>query len=424
MRVRIWCFALLAPLVATAVHAEADSDANAAVPTLLAAMSRNDYAAAAATFTADAAVTPAAVARMWRLHTTAFGACTGWQIVEQANQDDFVATTARFEFTRGALQCLITTGDDALPMNMFCAPPAPPPSYVDTHRFSEQAVVIGPPPAALNATLTLPSDGQTLHPAVVLVHGSGPNDRDETVGATKMFRDLAQGLASAGIAVLRYDKRTFAYRDQLSNTTVTIDNEVIADAIAATRLLAATPGVDPKRIYIVGHSLGAMLAPEIAQRAGSVAGAVLLAPPARAPWDIVVSQMRYLGAPRETIAAVERTIVRINLGDGDGTTILGVPFAYWRDWANHNGIAAARTLARPLLILHGDRDYQVLDEDLRLWKAGLVDTPRATIKTLPGLNHVFVKGSGPSAGPNEYLRPNHVDASVIEQIKAFVLTSS
>jgi uncharacterized protein len=166
-----------------------------------------------------------------------------------------------------------------------------------------------------------------------------------------------------------------------------------------------------------------MLAPEIATRADNVAGVVMLAPPARAPWDIVLSQMRFLGAPPKTLAAIERTVMRIKLGEGDGTTLLGIPFAYWRDWADHDGRDVARTFDRPILLLHGDRDYQVVDEDLALWTNALRGVATATVRSLRGLNHGLMRDSGP-VGPMQYRRLVHVDANVISMLARFVTATA
>ena len=130
-------------------------------------------------------------------------------------------------------------------------------------------------------TLSTPA-GDGPFPGVVLVHGSGPQDRDETIGGFRPFQDLAQGLASRGIAVLRYEKRTKVYEKELAGTRdMTIKDEVLDDALAALGLLRATPGVDRRRVFVAGHSLGALLAPRIAVLDGSLAGVVLLAAPSR-----------------------------------------------------------------------------------------------------------------------------------------------
>ena len=98
---------------------------------------------------------------------------------------------------------------------------------------------------------------------MVLVHGSGPNDRDETIGPNKVFKDLAWGLASRGVTVLRYDKRTYAYAtkfDERAVKSLTVQGEVIDDALAALQLLLNREEIDPQRVFLLGHSLGATLA--------------------------------------------------------------------------------------------------------------------------------------------------------------------
>jgi pimeloyl-ACP methyl ester carboxylesterase len=168
---------------------------------------------------------------------------------------------------------------------------------------------------------------------------------------------------------------------------------------------------------VIGHSLGGQLAPEIAVRAGSVAGVVLLAPPGRPPWEILREQMRYLRAPRAIRAAIERAITEIHVG---GTTeLLGMPYAYWRDLASRDGVAMAIAFGKPVLVLHGDRDYQVTAEDIAIWKQGLAGTGRVELATFSGNNHLFIRGTG-TPGPAEYKLPGHVDERVIERVISFV----
>ncbi|MGZ7117560.1 MAG: DUF3887 domain-containing protein, partial [Methanobacterium sp.] len=110
-----------------------------------------------------------------------------------------------------------------------------PPEYVNESAFHEIDVTIGEGKWALPGTLTVP-EGSGPFPGIVMVHGSGPNDKDETIGPNKPFRDLSWGLASKGIAVLRYDKRTFVHAKQFTPELVqkiTVKEEVVDDAILA-----------------------------------------------------------------------------------------------------------------------------------------------------------------------------------------------
>jgi pimeloyl-ACP methyl ester carboxylesterase len=183
--------------------------------------------------------------------------------------------------------------------------PATSPPYADATKFRSEAVTVGADPWKLPGTLTIPT-GNGPFPAVVLLAGSGPNDRDESVGANHIFKDIAEGLSSRGIVVLRYDKRTYAYRT-LDPQKTTVKEEVIDDGVAAVTLLRARPEVAHDRIFVIGHSLGAIMAPEVARKARPVAGIVMLAPSGRKLPAVVVQQVRDIGqaSPKE-LAEIER----------------------------------------------------------------------------------------------------------------------
>jgi dienelactone hydrolase len=390
--------------------------ADAITRVALDALADRDFAAVAKAFDPAGAPTAAQVAAAWATRAGALGEVSSWSIADRTRQDGFETRIVRIELQRGQLQGLLAiapeTGQIA---SLLLTKPAPPARYIAPSQFRELPITVGAAPFLLDSTLTLPA-GTGPYPAAVLVHGSGPNDRDSTVGSNKIFKDVAEGLASAGIAVLRYDKRTFQYGDQLSNA-ITIDEEVIDDAVAAARALAARPEIDAGRLFVIGHSLGGLLAPEIADRAGGVAGLVLLAPPGRSPWNILRAQMSYLHAPRETRASIERAMIENAFG---GTTgMLGMPHSYWADLESHDGVATAAALGKPVLVLHGDRDYQVTAEDLAVWRQGLARTRRAEVATFSGDNHLFIRGSGPP-GPAEYKLPGHVDDRVIDRVIAFI----
>src|ERR1700722_7897552 len=117
------------------------------------------------------------------------------------------------------------------------------PSYSKTDLFRERDVTVGADEWKLAGTFTLPM-GKGPFPAVVLVHGPGPNDRDESIYATRIFKDIAEGLASRGIAVLRYDKRTKVYGPQMSEIDFTLQEETVEDAVRAIALVRQQPEVD------------------------------------------------------------------------------------------------------------------------------------------------------------------------------------
>ena len=180
------------------------------------------------------------------------------------------------------------------------------PSYANPASYAEIETTIGSSAWALPATLTMPAGTGTM-PAVVLVHGSGPNDRDETIGANKPFKDLATGLASRGVAVLRYDKRTRVHSAKVAALAdFTVNQEVIEDAIEAVKALRAQPRIDPARVFVLGHSLGGMLVPRIATADPTIAGSIVLAGAARPLEEAIVAQCRYIAGADGTISPEEQ----------------------------------------------------------------------------------------------------------------------
>ena len=301
--------------------------------------------------------------------------------------------------------------------------------------YRERKLSIGEQRIALPATLTLPK-GDGLFPAVVLVHGSGPHDRDETIGPNKPFLDLADGLADRGIAVLRYEKRTKAHPDAFANGTFTVDDETVNDALAAVALLRTQDDIDARHIFVAGHSLGALMAPRIGQRDPAIAGLILLAAPASKLEDIVIRQSRYLARLQgrndaeidKALAAIEpqRQAVK-HLADNvaPGTSLLlGLPASYWRDLNGYDPIATARLIKQPLLILQGGRDYQVTPGDeFSQWRAAFATNPRVKLIEYPTLGHTFMPGSDPPTS-EDYAVPGHVDGTVINDMAAWIRKQS
>lgn len=276
---------------------------------------------------------------------------------------------------------------------------------------------LGSAPYVLPATLTLPKTRNRRVPIVVLVHGSGPNDRDETIGANKPFRDLAWGLAKRGVAVLRYEKRTSRY---MSTAVVhTVEEEVLVDARAAIDAATRIDEADPHRVYLLGHSLGGGLVPRIAASRPQLAGAIILAGYARPLHHILAEQMHYLGAPDAD--AVDRFAAKVDARTIDpDANYYGAPGSYWLDLAAYEPAHAAAALELPLLIIAGGRDFQVSDADLELWRTALAAKKNATFSRHADLNHLMLTGTG-KPSPAEYQVKGEVAREVVEEIAAFAL---
>jgi uncharacterized protein len=308
-----------------------------------------------------------------------------------------------------------------------------PPAYAKPDSFDERSITVHNGRWDLPGSLTIPK-GPGPFPAVVLVHGSGPNDQDETIGPNKTFKDLAFGLSSRGIAVLRYDKRTHQYGAKSSDdlATFTVKDETIDDARAAVAQLTSLPAINPKRIYVAGHSLGAYLAPRIADGDAQIAGLILMAGNTRPIEDLVVEQVRYEAdqqgpitpEAQKTIDAAEQSAKEFrnpDLKPGMTVHLLGVeiPASYVLDLRNYHPADLAATLKIPILVMQGGRDYQVRPADFDGWKKALANKPNATFKPYPDLNHLFMSGTGPSM-PSEYMTPSHVPEIVIADISAWI----
>jgi len=338
-------------------------------------------------------------------------------------------TSIRFESAQGLQIATVSCAFDKSNLNLMVAfnatgnivgfrvapgltPAWSPPPYVDLQKFDEKALTLGSAPWQLPATLTLPK-GTGPFPVVVLVHGSGPGDEDETIGAEKPFKDIAWGLASNGVAVLRYKKRTLVHGAQMSKGTYTVMDETVDDARAAVAMLGKMDGIDSKRIIVLGHSLGGMLGPRITMNTAA-AGLVIMAGSTRPLEELLVDQLEYLSragfAPQSTVEAARRSRKEVqdpNLSPTSMVSFSGaqIPGSYWLDLRAYDAAATAATLKIPMLIIRGDRDYQVSAADDDGWKKTLKDRNDLTFKLYQGFESRLCKGNG--ALFTQRIRPTH-----------------
>ena len=426
---------LLLALSAAPVFAQ-DADAGALANALLDHLDAGEYAQAEAMFDERMAqaVPEDRLKAVWESLPAQAGAATGRGEPAVVDANGMQVATVPLHYANGELVAKVAVAGDGRIAGFLVKPAAaaeaPPAAAVAADAgFRETDFGVGDGERALPGTLAMP-DGDGPFPAVVLVHGSGPQDRDETIGANRPFLDLARGLAAQGIAVLRYEKRTRARPQDFANGAFGVDDETTNDAVLAVAALRKTPGIDPDRVFVLGHSQGGMMAPRIAAKSGHVAGLILFAAPSRSLLDIVVEQNRRLAvlddgktsdAERE---AINKLIEQVRLARDPKTdpatkSILGQPVGYWRSVDAVDPVQEAVADHLPMLVLQGARDIQVVDADWQGWKAAFHDDPKVTFKLYDKLNHLGIAGEG-EGSLAEYGRPGHVDAQLVDDTAAWI----
>ena len=402
------------------------------------ALAARDFVRAYAQFAAPmkAATTQEKVAGIWDSIQAQAGGFVKRVISRAEVRGLYTVVVTSCDFERAKVE-IITTVDQAGEIAGLQARPAQPnvewtaPDYVNATAFTEREVTVGSGEWALPGTLTMPA-GAGPFPAIVLVHGSGPNDRDETFGPNKTFKDVALGLGSRGVAVLRYDKRTRVHAAKIrTQNPFTLKEETIDDALAGVALLRGEKTVDAKRIFVLGHSLGGTAAPRIGAADPAIAGLIMLAGAVRPLEQSIIEQMQYLAEADGVMSDAEKraiddvlklreTVSKLTPADATSTaSIGGAPASYWLDLKSYDPAAAAAALKQRLLVLHAGRDYQVTVPDFERWKAALAKHPNAEFKLYPALNHLFLPGQGKSL-PTEYSVPGHVPVEVIDDIAAWL----
>ncbi len=444
---RILAFLALVPFVSSGPGpaGSAEDELVLKARAFIAALEKNDYQAAAADF--DATMLrlsgPDKLAAFWK---SVPAQMSPFKRQTAARSDtlgayDIVLVTCEFE--KQTLDARVVFDKEKKIAGFQFVPSLPParyepPAYANAARFEESEVTVGSGEWALPGTLTRPK-GAGPFPALVLVHGSGPNDRDESVGPNKPFRDLAWGLASRGIAVLRYDKRSKVYGPKIVRDPrlplLTVKEETIDDAVEAVRLLQKAAAIDGRRVFVLGHSLGGMLIPRIARAAKSLApaGYISLAGLTRPLDDTTLEQFTYLAGLggmteewKKKLEAVKAQVAQIKaFKDSDRGAarpfIMGAAPAYWLDMRDYDPPRTALAMEEPFLILQGGRDYQVTKVDYDNWRKVLEGRPGLEFHFYPKCNHLFFEAEGiPS--PEEYMfKHGSLALQAVDDITAFIL---
>ena len=309
---------------------------------------------------------------------------------------------------------------------------------VGTPMYQEKIIVGEGTDYPLNGLLTFPDGMRGPVPAAVFVHGSGPSNMDEKVMKLTPFRDLAGGLAGHGIASLRYDKRTFVHARRMTkgHRTVTVLEETIEDALLAVELLKKDRRIDPERVFLLGHSMGAMLAPRIDAEGADVRGLILMSGTPYRLEDIVLRQLRQAGNGKsllKPVVALEEKFYSKRFRDLYGMSddeakkkkfAGNLTLYYFKEMGRKTAADYLLESGKPALILQGGRDFQVLaEEDFREFRRLLAGRDNVSFRLYPELNHVFVKAIYDDIlkASKDYRVERHIGDEVIGDIARFIL---
>jgi len=341
-----------------------------------------------------------------------------YELTTQSGYDVVIFTT---EFEHGNISIIVSVDKDGNVSGLFFQEAAVSsyrfPSYVNLDGLEKEEIYIGHGEWKLPGELVVPK-GDGPFPALVLIHGSGPNDMDETIGPNKVFKDIAYGLASRGVAVLRYHKRTYVYGSKIDPVKITVEEEVIEDAVNAVEELRKRGDIG--KIFILGHSLGGMLAPEIAMRSRAD-GAILVAAPARPLGKVILDQLHHLVSLNLSVDRTQFELLEklVNHELPPEAFVIGAPASYYYDLEGRKPVETATSFKKPMLLIRCGRDYQVTAKDFNIWKDALESRENVTFVVFEDLNHLMISGEGTPA-PVEYLREGHVDEKVIETVSNWI----
>ena len=291
----------------------------------------------------------------------------------------------------------------------------------------------------LEGLLAIPDSEKPSYPAVVLVHGSGAHDMDETIKGIKPFKDIAEGLAKFDIASIRYNKRSLTYGKQIVKalgSDLTVKEEVVEDAILAADFLRSDARINSDKIFIAGHSLGGMLAPRIDAEGGSFAGLIILAGSPRKLEDIMKEQQaEYLNSAKgfvkwiagKQIKKISEKLDKVSIiSDEEAKSTRfagGTTLYYLKEMGAKSPAEYLEGSTKPILVMHGDKDLQVLtDKDFDGYKKILENHPDVTFKLYPNLNHCFMPSVYSEINKliKEYELERHVEEYVISDMAEWV----
>lgn len=422
---------MLAACLGFAQEGELTSKAQAVLTQLV----NGDFDAVAAQFDENmlAAVDAQALAGAWQSVTAQMGDVTG---IAAAQEDANSGTAALLlQHEAGSTMLVIVCDAEGRIAGMSITPQASAAQTVERALpegvRAQGAALFAGSERELRAEILSPAQADEYTPYVVMAHGSGPSDLDETVGGVKPLRDLAYDLAALGVGSIRFDKITYAHPEW---PVETVEQEYLEPIAEALSVLKASTGA--KRVYLLGHSQGAMLAPYLVDRCGFDGGIALAGTPKQL-WEISYAQNLALleALPEEQRHEVlymqveyerEKALSLAEMSDEEAanTTVFGVSAVYQRYLAQMDQAQIARNCGKPFLFLWGEADFQVDEEAYSAWQAQLGDDDRFMYRRYPGLSHLFTQAGEDDSILNAqaaYQTPKVVEPQVAADIAAWIL---
>ena len=374
---------------------------------------------------------------IWSKLEMAFGDFKGTGPVKEMDYQDYFQISTQLQFEKSNLRYRLAFDKDNKISGIYFVPyrgaSRPKMELANNEKMQEFPIMVQSAGVKLPGILCVPK-GVKDFPIVIFVHGSGQHDRDETIGPNKPFRDLAHGLAELGIASIRYDKRSLVAPQSLKDLKgqSLFDVLVVNDALAAVALARTVDNVDPSRVFVLGHSLGAYLAPRIAQRDVNIKGIIMMAANARPLEDLVYDQYKYLynkdglsKAEKQDLRKLKKRVHHVKHLDHylQKTDKPDLPLtndvAFWKAANEYDQVKTAREIKQPVLLMQGLRDYQVSPREFKIWQHKLHSKKNVTFKSYEKLNHLFLEGTGKSF-PEEYEKQGNIPEYVLSDIAKWI----
>lgn len=367
--------------------------------------------------------------KAWESTIERIGELVAVTSVKATTTGEYISVDSLVEYTENGLKISYVYNKDCkLEKIWFSYQPIE--EEYDEEKMEEIDITIGEGEFPLDGILTMPK-GIKNPPVVILVHGSGQSDMDETIGGTsnKPFRDIARGLASEGIASIRYNKRFYQYMDQVTDT-MTISDEVLEDVTYAIQYAKSLSNVNTEKVFVLGHSLGGMLCPKIAEDNPEIAGFISLAGSPRRLEDIILDQATE-AAENGAVSETEKTLyldtikaqneqIKNLTEENLEEPLLGANGYYWKSLNEIDTPKIVVNLNLPMLFMQGEADFQVYPEvDFKMWKDLLIEKDNATFLFYEGLNHLFMPTTG-IRDISDYSAKSKVDENVILAIAEWI----